>query len=265
LESYASIVNVVKDVMPDECYHLASQSFVGYSLDDELSTIHTNISGTHHVLSAIKDRCPGCRTYFAASSEMFGDPKVSPQNEDTPFFPRSSYGISKLAGYHLARSYRETYGLFACCGIAFNHESERRGFEFVTRKISRAAASISKGHNNSIRLGNLDARRDWGYAPEYVDAMWSMLQRDDADDYVLATGVSHSVREFVEAAFMFAGLDWEEHIKVDERLFRPVEATELRGDASKAADLLSWEPKTKFDNLVEIMVEHDLQAVDGSS
>jgi GDPmannose 4,6-dehydratase len=261
LESYASIFEVVEKVEPEECYHLASQSFVGYSFEDEFSTIHANISGANHILSSLKARSPDCRLYFAASSEMFGNPKVSPQDEATPFYPRSPYGISKLAGYHLARSYRESYGMYVSSGIAFNHESERRGFEFVTRKISRAVANISRGVGRSIRLGNLDASRDWGYAPEYVAAMWLMLQQEKADDFVLATGESHTVREFAESAFQMVNLDWEEHVEIDEQLFRPVEINELRGDAAKAKRTLGWEPKTKFSELVEIMVRHDLEHV----
>lgn len=259
LESFASLYRVVAEVRPDECYHLAAQSFVSYSFDDEFSTINTNINGTHFLLSALKDLAPECRLYYAGSSEMFGNAPQSPQNEDTPFNPRSPYGISKVAGLHLARNYREAYGMFAVIGILFNHESERRGFEFVTRKISTTVAKIKKGLATELVLGNLDARRDWGYAPEYVHAMWTMLQQDAPDDYVIASGVSHTVREFVEKAFDVVGLSWERHVKTDKRLFRPTEINELRGDSSKAHGAIGWEPNLGFDRIVELMIEADLR------
>jgi GDPmannose 4,6-dehydratase len=259
MESYASIFRVVEQVCPDECYHLAAQSFVSYSFDDEFSTINTNINGTHFVLSAIKEKVPGCRFYFAASSEMFGEPQDSPQNEQTPLLPRSPYGISKVAGLHLARSYREAYGLFACNGILFNHESERRGHEFVTRKITSAVAAIRAGLVNELQLGNLEARRDWGYAPEYVRAMWRMLQMDKPGDYVIATGEAHSVREFAELAFQTAELNWEDHVVVDETLYRPAEVHELKGDSSKAQRAFGWAPQVRFHELVRRMVEADLR------
>lgn len=207
MESFASLYRVVESICPDECYHLAAQSFVSYSFDDEFSTIQTNVSGTHYILSAIKDNAPDCRFYFAASSEMFGKADETPQNEKTRFYPRSPYGISKVAGFHLTRNYREAYGLHACNGILFNHESERRGFEYVTRKITSTVAKIKLGLSNELRLGNLDAKRDWGYSPDYVEAMWIMLQQNEPDDYVIATGESHSVREFAASAFDCAGLD----------------------------------------------------------
>jgi len=257
MESFASLFRVVAEVMPDECYHLAAQSFVSYSFDDEFSTINTNINGTHFILSALKDMASDCRMYFAASSEMFGNTIETPQNERTPFIPRSPYGISKLAGYHLTRNYREAYGLFACNGILFNHESERRGFEFVTRKISNSVAKIKLGLEKEIRLGNLDARRDWGYSPDYVRAMWMMLQQDQPDDYVVATEQSHSVRDLVAQAFGVLGLDWQDYVVVDEQFFRPAEIFELRGDASKARSHLGWKPTVSFEEMIKIMVEHD--------
>jgi GDPmannose 4,6-dehydratase len=263
LESFASLFRVVAEVRPDECYHLAAQSFVSYSFDDEFSTINTNINGTHFLLSALKDLAPACRLYYAGSSEMFGNAPQSPQNEDTPFNPRSPYGISKVAGLHLARNYREAYGMFAVIGILFNHESERRGFEFVTRKISSTVAKIKKGLATELVLGNLDARRDWGYAPEYVHAMWTMIQQDAPDDYVIASGVSHSVREFVEKAFDVAGLSWEQFVRTDKRLYRPTEINELRGDARKAERRLGWSPNLGFDQVVEAMVEGDLRRLTG--
>jgi GDPmannose 4,6-dehydratase len=211
LESYASIFNIIEKVKPEECYHLAAQSFVSYSFEDEFSTINTNISGTHHVLSAIKEKVPDCRFYFAASSEMFGVAKETPQNEDTPFHPRSPYGISKVAGFDLTRNYREAYNLFACNGILFNHESPRRGFEFVTRKITNSVAKIKLGYAIELRLGNLNAKRDWGFAGDYVKAMWLMLQQDEPDDYVIATGETHSVEDFLYTAFSFVDLNWKDY------------------------------------------------------
>jgi GDPmannose 4,6-dehydratase len=258
LESYASIFRVIRMVNPDECYHLAAQSYVSYSFEDEFSTINTNISGTHYMLSSIKENCPQCKFYFAGSSEMFGNAIESPQNESTPFHPRSAYGISKIAGFDLTRNYREAYGLFACNGILFNHESERRGFEFVTRKISSGVARIKKGLAFELRLGNLYAKRDWGYSPDYVDAMWRMLQQPEPDDYVVATGESHSILDFVEAAFGAVDLDWKKYVVTDETLFRPAEVNELLGDASKARRNLNWEPKIRFNSLVDLMVRADL-------
>jgi GDPmannose 4,6-dehydratase len=261
MESYASMFRAVEEVQPDECYHLAAQSFVSYSFDDEFSTINTNINGTHFILSALKEKAPDCHFYFAGSSEMFGEPGLSPQNESTPLLPRSPYGISKVAGLHLTRNYREAYGLFASSGIMFNHESERRGHEFVTRKITSAAAMIRAGLMTKVKLGNLDARRDWGYAPEYVQAMWRMLQHDEADDFVIATGEAHSVREFAEVAFKAVNLDWEDHVIVDEALYRPSETRELRGDSTKAQRLIGWAPQVRFQALVHRMVEADLERV----
>jgi GDPmannose 4,6-dehydratase len=259
VESYPSIFNVVKKVEPDECYHLAAQSFVAYSFSDEFSTLSTNINGTHHMLSAVKEIVPSCRFYFAASSEMFGNANESPQNENTPFRPRSAYGISKLTGYHLARNYRETYGMFVVNGILFNHESPRRGFEFVTRKISSHAAKIKIGLAKELRLGNLDAKRDWGHAKDYVKAMWMMLQVDVPDDYVIGTGESHSVKEFCKIAFNSLGLDYEEFVTTDEIYYRPAEIHNLVADASKARSKLGWNSNYRFVDLVQEMVESDLK------
>lgn len=264
LESYASLFHIVEQICPDECYHLAAQSFVSYSFDDEFSTINTNINGTHFILSALKEKGNGCRFYFAGSSEMFGKAQESPQSERTPFHPRSPYGISKVAGFYLTQNYREAYGLFACNGILFNHESERRGYEFVTRKITNAVAKIKLGLSNQLKLGNLDAQRDWGYAPEYVRAMWLMLQQDAPDDYVIATGEAHSVREFVTRAFEVVNLDWRDYVVLEEQLYRPAEVFELKGDARKAEKCLGWTPGVTFDQLVEIMVEKDLEGIQKS-
>jgi GDPmannose 4,6-dehydratase len=261
LESYASIYKIVEEIHPDEFYHLAAQSFVSYSFEDEFSTINTNVDGTHFVLSAVKDRAPQCKFYFAGSSEMFGKVHETPQTENTPFHPRSPYGISKVAGFYLTQNYREAYNLFACNGILFNHESERRGFEFVTRKITNAVAMIKQGLIQELHLGNLDAKRDWGYSPEYVEAMWLMLQQDQPDDFVVATGETHSVREFVELAFGFAGLDWQKHVVIDEKLYRPAEVNLLLGDYSKAKRILGWQPRIAFADLVRRMVEADVKRV----
>ena len=261
LESYASIFNVVERVKPDECYHLAAQSFVSYSFEDEFSTINTNINGTHSVLSSIKEKAPQCRFYFAASSEMFGLAKETPQNENTSFHPRSPYGISKVAGFDLTRNYREAYNLFACNGILFNHESPRRGFEFVTRKITNATAEIKFGLIKQLELGNLDAKRDWGFAGDYVKAMWLMLQQDEPDDYVIATGEAYSIREFAKLAFNYAGLNWKDYVVVDEKFYRPAEVHVLKGDFSKAKKKLGWQPKIDFEELVKMMVDADLKRI----
>ncbi len=259
LESLPSIYRVFQAVKPDECYHLAAQSFVSYSFEDEFSTLNANINGTHYVLAAIKDCMPDCRLYFAASSEMFGKVLEVPQKESTPFYPRSAYGISKVAGFHLARNYREAYGIRASCGILYNHESPRRGFEFVTRKITSHAAKIKLGLTKDLKLGNLEAKRDWGHAREYVQAMWMMLQQDKPEDYVIATGEQHTVREFAEAAFAQVGLNYRDHVKLDQQLLRPAEVETLLGDAGKAKRQLGWEPKVSFKELVAEMVESDVR------
>lgn len=259
LESLPSIYRVFQAVKPDECYHLAAQSFVAYSFEDEFSTLNVNINGTHHVLAALRDCAPTCRFYFAASSEMFGKVAGVPQNESTPFHPRSAYGISKVAGFDLTRNYREAYGITASCGILYNHESPRRGYEFVTRKITSHAARIKLGLAKELRLGNLDARRDWGHAREYVRAMWLMLQQDIPEDYVIATGEQHTVREFAEAAFSHLGLNYRDYVAVDPQFLRPAEVEILLGDASKAARKLGWSSQVKFTDLVHEMVEADMR------
>lgn len=259
MESYASIFDIIADVKPDECYHLAAQSFVSYSFEDEFSTINTNLNGTHYVLSAIKRQAPHCRFYFAASSEMFGNAAETPQNENTPFHPRSPYGISKMAGFELTKNYREAYGLFALSGILFNHESPRRGGEFVTRKITSGAAKIKLGLEKEIRLGNVEALRDWGHSRDYVRAMWLMLQQDEPEDYVVASGESRSVREFLELSFECVGLDYRKYLVIDENLYRPSEVNILQGDASKARKKLAWFPEVSFKELVREMVAGDLE------
>jgi len=259
LDSYPSLLDVVDKVKPDECYHLASQSFVSYSFEDEFSTISTNINGTHYILSAIKRKAPACKFFFAASSEMFGRVKNAPQDENTAFYPCSPYGISKVAGFDLTRNYRDAYGIFAVSGISFNHESPRRGLEFVSRKISNAAAQIKLGLAKELRIGNLEAKRDWGFAGDYVLAMWLMLQQNKPDDYVLATGRTHSVRDFIRSAFDYAGLDWKKYVKIDKQFYRPAEVHLLIGDYSKAKKKLGWRPKVRFEGLVKMMVDADLE------
>jgi len=259
LESYPSIFKILNEIRPDECYHLASQSFVSYSFDDEFSTLNTNINGTHFVLSALKESLPECKFYFAGSSEMFGKVREVPQNENTPFYPRSPYGISKVAGFDLTRNYREAYNLFACNGILFNHESPRRGYEFVTRKITSHVAKIKFGKINNLKLGNLEAKRDWGHAKEYVKAMWLMLQQDKPEDFVISTNEENSVRDFCKIAFEFVGLNYEDYVIVDPLFFRPAETLTLRGNPEKAKKSLNWSNKISFKELVFEMVENDLK------
>jgi GDPmannose 4,6-dehydratase len=261
LESAASLLKVVEETQPDECYHLAAQSFVSYSFEDEFSTLNSNINGTHHLLWAIKTRAPKCRFYFAGSSEMFGKAVETPQRETTRFNPRSPYAISKVTGYELTKHYREVHRLHATTGILFNHESPRRGFEFVTRKITMGVAKILAGMEKKLTLGNLEARRDWGHAREYVEAMWLMLQQDDPDDYVIATGECHSVKEFAELAFSYVGLDWRQYVEVDPSLYRPAEVDTLLGDATKARSKLGWAHRVSFADLVREMVVADCQAL----
>jgi len=262
LDSYPSIFQVISRHKFDECYHLAAQSFVAESFSDGFSTMNTNINGTHYVLAALKELSPECKFYFAGSSEMFGIVQEVPQTERTPFRPRSPYGISKVAGFHLSVNYREAYGMFCCNGILFNHEGPRRGFEFVTRKVSSSVAKIKLGLEKEVQLGNLDARRDWGHAADYVEAIHMMLQQPEPGDYVIATGETHSVRELCEVAFSHVGLDYEKYVKVDPIFYRPAEIDLLLGDASKAARVLGWRPRRLFVDLVREMVDADLAAIE---
>jgi GDPmannose 4,6-dehydratase len=259
LDSYASIFHIFTKHQFDECYHLAAQSFVAESFADGFSTMGTNINGTHYVLAALREVQPKCRFYFAGSSEMFGKVHETPQRETTPFHPRSPYGVSKVAGFYLALNYREAYDMPCSNGILFNHESPRRGFEFVTRKITDGVARIKLGLASELLLGNLEAKRDWGHARDFVRAMHLMLQQPEADDFVVATGETHSVREFCELAFGEVGLDYRDYVRKNEAVYRPAEVDLLIGDYTKARKVLQWEPKVKFAALVKEMVHADLE------
>jgi GDPmannose 4,6-dehydratase len=253
-----SLAGIIQRVKPHEVYNLAAMSFVPASWDQPLLTAEYNSQGVTRILEAIRQVDPKIRLYQASSSEMYGKVREVPQTELTPFYPRSPYGVSKVFGHYITVNYRESYGLFACSGILFNHESPRRGLEFVTRKVTDGVARIKLGLADSVSLGNLDAHRDWGFAGDYVRAMWLMLQQDTADDYVIATGVSHSVRELVEIAFGHVGLDWQKYVRTDPALLRPAEVDHLIGDASKATRVLGWKPSVDFRQLVAMMVDADV-------
>ena len=262
LESYASIINIITKIKPHEIYHLGAQSYIDYAFKDEFSTINTNINGTHFLLSAIKEFSPKTKFYFAGSSEMFGKVREIPQTEKTPFYPRSVYGISKVSGFDLTRNYREAYNLYCCSGILFNHESPRRGFEFVTRKITHAVARIKFGLQKDLKLGNMDAKRDWGHAKDYVEAMWLMLNKKKPDDYVISTGKHYTVRDFAKLAFELVDLDYKKYVKIEKNLYRPSEVESLLGNCKKAKRELKWRPKYDFKKLVEDMVKTDLEFVE---
>jgi GDPmannose 4,6-dehydratase len=260
-----SLIRVLTEVRPQELYNLAAMSFVPASWDQPLLTGEFNSQGVTRVLEAVRHVDPGIRVYQASSSEMFGKVRDVPQTELTPFYPRSPYGVSKVYGHYITVNYRESYGLFACSGILFNHESPRRGLEFVTRKVTDGVARIKLGLSQKVALGNLDARRDWGFAGDYVRAMWRMLQQDTADDFVIATGVTRSVRDLVEVAFSHVGLRWEDHVVIDPRYLRPAEVDLLIGDASKARQTLDWTPEVSFEALIRMMVDADLARLTSSS
>jgi len=259
-----SLIRAIDAVRPDELYNLAAMSFVPASWDQPVLTGDFNAQGVTRILDAVRQVDPKIRIYQASSSEMFGKVREIPQTELTPFYPRSPYGVSKVFGHYITVNYRESYGLFACSGILFNHESPRRGLEFVTRKVTDGVARIKLGLADSLGLGNLDACRDWGFAGDYVRAMWLMLQHEQPDDYVVATGVAHSVRDLVEVAFGHVGLDWEKHVRLDPANLRPAEVDHLIGDSSKARRVLSWEPEVDFKRLVEMMVEADVSRWSGA-
>lgn len=258
LNDSSSLNTIIRQTTPDEIYNLGAQSHVRVSFDVPEYTAEVTALGTVRLLEAIREIGIQPKFYQASSSELFGKVMETPQTETTPFYPRSPYGCAKAYAYHITVNYREAYGLFACNGILFNHESERRGETFVSRKITRAATRIKLGLQQKLYLGNLDARRDWGYAADYVYAMWLMMQADQPDDYVIATGVTHSVRDFLDAAFGHLELDWREFVEIDPRYYRPAEVDLLQGDASKARQLLGWEPKVSFPEMVRRMVDHDL-------
>ncbi len=259
-----SLTAAVQEIEPDEVYNLAAQSFVPSSWSQPVVTGEITALGATRILEAIRAK-PQTRFYQASSSEMFGNVQEWPQNEKTPFYPRSPYAVAKVYAHWITVNYRESYGLFACSGVLFNHESPRRGMEFVTRKVTNSVARLRLGKQNELRLGNLDVHRDWGYAGDYVEAMWLMLQQEEPGDYVIGTGISHSVRELLELSFRNAGIDdWEKHVVVDEKLFRPAEVTRLIADSSKARTVLGWQPKVTFDELIAMMVQADLQLESGS-
>jgi len=259
LADSTNLIKLLYRIQPDEIYHLAAQSHVRVSFDIPEYTGDVTGLGTIRILEAIRETGLRAKFYQASSSEMYGKVQEVPQRETTPFYPRSPYGAAKLYSYWLTVNYRESYGMFACNGILFNHESPRRGETFVTRKVTRAAARIKAGLEEKVYLGNLDAKRDWGYAKEYVEAMWLMLQQEEPDDYVIATGETHSVRELLEETFSYAGLDWRKHLAIDERYYRPAEVDLLIGDLGKAKRKLGWEARTKFKDLVRLMVDADME------
>lgn len=258
LENPLFMLKLFQKVLPDECYHLAAPSFVSYSLEDELANFNSGFTSTHCLVSALKEIVPKCRLYFAGSSEIFGDVQTAPQNEQTPMRPRSLYGISKMAAYHLLRNFRDKNDLFVSCGFLYNHESPRRAPHFVTRKISMGVARIKLGLQDKLTLGNLDVSRDWGYAPEYAAAMWQMLQHSSADDFVVATGKLRTLKDFIDMAFRHVDLDWQDYVVTDPAFFRPAEKVPLVGDASKAEKILGWKARHPFSDLVREMVDADL-------
>jgi GDPmannose 4,6-dehydratase len=253
-----SLVDVMRECEPEEIYNLAAMSFVAASWNQPTLTAEFTGVGVTRMLEAMREVCPEARFYQASSSEMFGKVRETPQNELTPFYPRSPYGVAKVYGHFITVNYRESYGLFACSGILFNHESPRRGLEFVTRKVTHGVAAIKLGLASELRLGNLDARRDWGHAPDYVEAMWRMLQQDEPDDFVIGTGEVHSVQELVDVSFARVGLDPTDYVKQDPSFMRPAEVDLLVADPAKAKETLSWQPETSFEQLIELMVESDL-------
>jgi len=264
IDDHLSIYKLISIIKPDECYHLAASSFVSYSFDDEISTISTNFNSTQYLLSSIKELVPNCKFYFAGSSELFGKADVFPQNEETRFNPRSIYGISKLASYYVVKNYREAYGLYACTGITYNHESPRRSPHFVTRKITSGIAKIKSQKDYKLELGNIDAIRDWGYAGDYVEAMWRILNNPSGPkDYVVATGIPHTVKDFLKIAFSLVNLDYKDFIVINENYYRSPEKIPLLGDATCIRNELNWKPKKEFDEIVKEMVLNDIMISKG--
>ena len=258
INNYSKIKNLIKKIKPNEFYHLAAQSFINYKFEDEFFKLNPNINGTHYILSAIKEYSPKTKFYFAASSELFGNTDKTPQNEDTKFNPRSAYGVSKVAGFYLTKNYREAYNIHACSGILYNHESPRRNPNFVSRKITNKLSLILSGKLKKITLGNINSKRDWGHAKDYVYAMWKMLQIKKAQDFVIGTGKIHSVKDFIKIAFAHVKLDYKKYIKIDKNLFRPNDKIILKANSLKAKKILNWKPKTNFKSLVHEMVDYDL-------
>jgi len=261
IRDYARMFEIINEVNPDELYHLAAQSFVGVSFKDEQTILQGNIGGTINILNALRKIKKWCKFYHASSSEQFGGVIETPQSELTKFNPRSPYGIGKCASFQWTKLYRDAYKMFCCNGILFNHESPRRGFEFVTRKITRAVANIHLGKQQRLELGNLDAKRDWGFAGDYVAAMWMMLQQESPLDYVIATNKTHSIREFLEAAFSYVKLDWEDYVVTNAKFYRPLDVNLLQGDYSRAKLILNWQPKVNFKQLVKMMVDNDIKQI----
>ena len=258
INNFSKIKKIIKTLKPNEFYHLAAQSFINYKFEDEFFKLNPNINGTHYILSAIKEFSPKTKFYFASSSELFGNVKTSPQNEETKFNPRSAYGVSKVAGFYLTKNYREAYNIHACSGILYNHESPRRNINFVSRKITKNLSLILKGKLKKITLGNINSKRDWGHAKDYVYAMWKMLQIKKPDDFVIGTGKMHTVKDFIKIAFQHVNLDYNKFIKIDKKLFRPNDKIILKANFSKAKNKLKWKPKIKFKSLVKEMVDYDL-------
>ena len=259
INNYKNIKFLIKKIKPNEFYHLAAQSFVNYKFEDEFFKLNPNINGTHYILSAIKEFSPKTKFYFAASSELFGNAKNSPQNEETKFNPRSAYGVSKVAGFYLTKNYRDAYNIHACSGILFNHESPRRSDNFVSRKITKNLALILKGKIKKIKLGNIYAKRDWGHARDYVYAMWKMMQVKKAEDFVIGTGKVHSVKDFIKIAFDHVNLNYKKYIKIDKKLLRPNDKVILKANSKKAKKILKWKASVNFKTLVEEMVDYDLK------
>ena len=263
--SYPTLWRLISSVQPDEIYHLAAQSNAVISLEDDFGAFTTNALSVHNILSAIKELKSECRFFFAGTAEMYGNVKTSPQDEQTPFCPNTPYSISKADGYFFTKMFRERYGLFACTGILFAHESPRRGFDFVTRKITSTAAKIKAGLENKLVLGNLDSRKDWGFSGDYVKAMWLMLQQEKPGDYVIGTGISHSVKEFVEKTFAILNLDWQKYVTVDQKFFRPLPPFEIISNPQKANNILGWKSETSFEDLISAMVKNDTAIIASNS
>lgn len=258
INNFKKIQSLIRKYKPTEFYHLAAQSFINYNFEDEFFKLNPNINGTHYILSAIKEHSPKTKFYFAASSELFGNPDKSPQNEETKFNPRSAYGVSKVAGYYLTKNYREAYNLFACSGILYNHESVRRKTNFVSRKITKNISLILRGKIKYLTLGNIDSKRDWGHAKDYVYAMWKMLQQKKAHDFVIGSGKVHTVKQFLKLAFSRVKLDYKKYVKIDKRLYRKNDKVLLKANFKKAQKILKWKPKIDFKSLVYEMVDHDI-------